>query len=121
MGVTVKTLKEYVSGNVRPAMLVMLGAVALVLLLTCANIAMLLLSRAETRRREMAVRHALGASRSRLVRQMLTESLLLALAGAGVGLAVAYGGTRGLVRFGPAGIPRPGATGAGARVGWESG
>jgi putative ABC transport system permease protein len=106
LGVTVKPLKDYVAGGVRPALMVMLGAVALVLLLTCANIATLLLSRAEARRREMAVRHALGATWSRLVRQTLTESLLLAAAGALAGLAVAHAGTRLLVRFGPPAIPR---------------
>ena len=106
LGVTVKRLQDYVAGDVRPALLLMLAAVGLVLLLTCSNIAILLLSRAEARRREMAVRHALGASRGRLVRQTLTESLLLAAAGAGAGLAVAHAGTRLLVRFGPASIPR---------------
>jgi putative ABC transport system permease protein len=106
LGVTVKPLKDYVAGGVRPALMVMLGAVALVLLLTCTNIATLLLSRAEARRREMAVRHALGATWGRLVRQTLTESLLLAAAGALAGLAVAYAGTRLLVRFGPPAIPR---------------
>ena len=106
LGVTVKPLQDYVTGAVRPALMVMLGAVALVLLLTCTNIATLLLSRAEARRREMAVRHALGATWGRLVRQTLTESLLLAVAGALAGLAVAHAGTRLLVRFGPPAIPR---------------
>ena len=106
LGVTVKPLQDYVTGGVRPALMVMLGAVALVLLLTCTNIATLLLSRAEARRREMAVRHALGATWGRLVRQTLTESLLLAVAGALAGLAVAHAGTRLLVRFGPPAIPR---------------
>ena len=106
LGVTVKPLQDYVTGGVRPALMVMLGAVALVLLLTCTNIATLLLSRAEARRREMAVRHALGATWGRLVRQTLTESLLLAVAGALAGLAVAHAGTRLLVRLGPPAIPR---------------
>ena len=110
MTVTVLPLKDYVSGNVRPALLVLLGAVCLVLLLTCANIANLLLSRAEMRRREMAVRQALGASHGRLVRQTLTESLLLAVAGGIAGLGIAQAGTELLVRLGPASIPRLGET-----------
>jgi len=104
--VTVVRLDEYVAGDSRAALLVLLGAVAVVLLLTCANIANLLLSRAQTRRREMAVRQAVGAGRGRLVRQMLTESLLLAASGGIIGIVVAYMGTWLLVRLGPQSIPR---------------
>ena len=87
-------------------LLSLLGAVGFILLLTCANIATLLLSRAEARQREVAMRQALGASRGRLVRQMLAESLLLAFGGAAAGLGIAYAGTRVLVSLAPATIPR---------------
>ena len=106
LGVRVVPLKEYVSGSVRPALLVLLGAVGLVVLLTCANIAGLLMSRAETRRHEMAMRQALGAGRLRLVRQTLTESLVLAAAGALVGVGIAHLGVRVLVRLAPSNMPR---------------
>ncbi|HKS66905.1 MAG TPA: ABC transporter permease, partial [Candidatus Acidoferrales bacterium] len=104
--ILITPLKEKVVGNIETPLLVLIGAVGFVLLIACANVAHMLLARAAARQKELAVRTALGARRSRVIRQVLTENLLLALMAGSVGLLLAYAGTRALVALSPADIPR---------------
>ena len=116
-GVTLVPIHEQVTGDVRPALLILLGTVAFVLLIACVNVANLLLARSTSRAREMAIRTALGASSGRLVRQLLTESMLLALVGGALGILLAYLAINLLLWVGPPeSIPRTDEIGIDLRV-----
>jgi putative ABC transport system permease protein len=114
--VTIIPLHERFTGDVRPAMLLLLGAVTFLLLIACANVANLLLVRSTARQKEIAIRRALGAARGRLVRQFLTESVVLAIAGGTLGTLLAMWGVNILVAFSPDNIPRVDQAGVDLRV-----
>jgi putative ABC transport system permease protein len=113
---TLTSVREQLVGNTKPYLLALLGAVGFVLLIACVNVTNLLLVHGESRRKEMALRSALGASEHRLSIQLLTESLLLSLSGAVIGLAIAWAAVRALVAAAPSGVPRVGEIGVDWRV-----
>ncbi|HYV98985.1 MAG TPA: ABC transporter permease [Gemmatimonadaceae bacterium] len=104
--VTIEPISDAVLGRTKPYLVALLGAVGFVLVIACVNVANLLLARTESRRRELAIRTALGATRGRIVRQVLTESALYAAGGAALGLPLAWWGWRALISLAPATIPR---------------
>ncbi len=112
-------LRDSIIGNARNSLLVMLGAVGLVLLIACANVANLLLVRATGRKREFAIRSALGAGRARIMRQLLVESVMLSVMGGILGLGLGFVGVRALLAISPAGLPRIGENGSALGVDWR--
>ena len=110
-GAVVHSMREETVGSVRPALLMMLGAVAFVLLIACANVANLILARTFARRKEIAIRSAVGASRSRVIQQLLSESLILSLCGGALGLLAAHFGIQLLLTFFADKLPRMGEIG----------
>jgi len=116
---SVQTIHEFLVADYRSSLLVLIAAVAMVLLIACANVANLLLARAIARRREIAIRAALGATRSRLIRQLLTESFILSAAGAILGTALGFAAIRALLLVNTAGLPRVGENGALVGLDWR--
>jgi putative ABC transport system permease protein len=116
IGPTVVPLKTDIVGDVRPMLLLLQAAVGFVVLIACANVANLLLARSVARRREVALRVALGASRGRIIRQFLTESVLVSLAGGGIGLLLAFWGSTPILAAVPGGLPRQEAIGLDGNV-----
>jgi putative ABC transport system permease protein len=118
-GFGVQPLRDSIVSGVRTSLLVLLGAVGFVLLIACANVANLLLARAAGRKREFAIRSAMGASRARIMRQLLTESVVLAVSGGILGLVLGYISVRGLLAISPADLPRVGEHGAAVTIDWR--
>jgi putative ABC transport system permease protein len=118
-GFTAESLKDSVIGYVRKELLLLLGAVGFVLLIACANVANLLLARATLRKREIAIRMALGAGRRRIMKKLLTESVLLSVVGGTLGLAIGYVGVKALLAANPVDIPRIGERGASVTLDWR--
>jgi predicted permease len=116
---TVGPLRDSVIGDARNSLLMMLGAVGQVLLIACANVANLLLVRATSRKREFAIRSALGAGRMRIVCQLLTESVLLSMTGGILGLILGFVGVRAILTVSPAGLPRIGEDGSAIGMDWR--
>ena len=115
----VQPLRDSIVAGARNSLLILLGAVGFVLLIACANVANLLLVRATGRKREFAIRAAMGASRARIIRQLLTESIVLSLVGGILGLILGYAGVRALLAVSPAGLPRIGEHGTAVGVDWR--